>query len=424
MDNEYNYYRPDENESIHPSFQERSPRPEKPKKTSGGGAKKVLAVAGCAVMFGVIGGLTFQGTNYLTGKLLGDRVTQEISDDSKSVSNTKLTTSSRAVTSDVSEVVDNTMPSIVSITSMTVQQVQSFFGGTRQQEMESAGSGIIISQNDTELLIVTNNHVVEGSDTLTVTFNDNASVEAQIKGTDAARDLAVVAVSLSDIESETMDSIKIATVGDSDSLKVGEPAIAIGNALGYGQSVTTGIISATERGINGFEGEYIQTDAAINPGNSGGALLNINGEVVGINSAKINSEAVEGMGYAIPVSDVSDIIENLMNQETRRKVPEEEKGYLGIRGVDVTADSAQMYGMPTGVYVREAISGGGAEEAGITKGCIITQFEGSTIDGMETLQNKLSYYRIGETVTLTVQVPTGRTGYEEQEFKVILGKSS
>ena len=423
MDNEYNYYKPDENEELHQRFQSEAPKPERPKRKMSPGAKKAITVAGCAVMFGVIGGLTFQGTNYVTGKLIGSQ--KEVSSETASskVSGTKLTTASRTVTSDVSEVVDHAMPSIVSITSMTVQQVQSFFGGTRQQEMESAGSGIIISQNDTELLIVTNNHVVEGSDTLTVTFNDNASVEAQIKGTDAARDLAVVAVSLEEIGADTMDSIKIATVGDSDSLKVGEPAIAIGNALGYGQSVTTGIISATERGIKGFEGEYIQTDAAINPGNSGGALLNINGEVVGINSAKINSEVVEGMGYAIPVSDVSDIIENLMNQATRSKVPEAERGYLGIRGVDVTADSAQVYDMPTGVYVREAISGGGAEKADITKGCIITGFEGTTIDSMETLQNKLAYYRKGETVTLTIQMPSERAGYEEREVQVTLGEN-
>ena len=307
---------------------------------------------------------------------------------------------------------------------MSVQEVQNFFGGISQQESESAGSGIIISQNDSELLVVTNNHVVEGSDTLTVTFNDGNSVEAQIKGTDSARDLAVVAVPLDKISDDTMNAIKVATLGDSDSLKVGEPAIAIGNALGYGQSVTTGIVSATRRTIDGFDGEYIQTDAAINPGNSGGALLNANGEVIGINSAKINSSAVEGMGFAIPISDASDVIQNLMNKETRSKVSDEERGYLGIKGYDVSEEGAQMYNMPTGVYVKEVMSGGGAEKAGLTKGSIITGFEGSSISGMSSLQEQLQYYKAGEEVTLTVQIPDKNGEYTEKDIKVTLGKNS
>ena len=315
------------------------------------------------------------------------------------------------------------LPSIVSITNMSVQEVQNFFGGISQQESESAGSGIIISQNDSELLVVTNNHVVEGSDTLTVTFNGN-SVEAQIKGTDSARDLAVVAVPLDKISDDTMNAIKVATLGDSDSLKVGEPAIAIGNALGYGQSVTTGIVSATGRTIDGFDGEYIQTDAAINPGNSGGALLNANGEVIGINSAKINSSAVEGMGFAIPISDASDVIQNLMNKETRSKVSDEERGYLGIKGYDVSEEGAQMYNMPTGVYVKEVMSGGGSEKAGLTKGSIITGFEGSSISGMSSLQEQLQYYKAGEEVTLTVQIPDKNGEYTEKDIKVTLGKNS
>lgn len=220
-----------------------------------------------------------------------------------------------------------------------------------------------------------------------------------------------------------MNSIKIATLGDSDSLNVGEPAIAIGNALGYGQSVTSGIISATNRTLDGFDGEYIQTDAAINPGNSGGALLNINGEVIGINSAKINDSSVEGMGFAIPISDASDVIQNLMNQETRTRVDEQDRGMLGITGVDVTAESAQMYDMPQGVYVSEVVEGGGAEAAGLQRGYIITGLEGSTITDMETLQDRLTYYRAGEEVTVTVQVPSG-DGYEEQEFTVTLGAAS
>ena len=427
MDNQYNYYRPDSDENRGAGNQQgfgagpqKDPKTSKPKK---GYMKKVALVVGAAVLFGAVGGVTMQGTSYLTGKLLGKNTKSTVST-TKTVSNAKLTTSTSTVTSDVSDIVENTLPSIVSITNMSVQEVQNFFGGISQQESESAGSGIIISQNDSELLVVTNNHVVEGSDTLTVTFNDGNSVEAQIKGTDSARDLAVVAVPLDKISDDTMNAIKVATLGDSDSLKVGEPAIAIGNALGYGQSVTTGIVSATGRTIDGFDGEYIQTDAAINPGNSGGALLNANGEVIGINSAKINSSAVEGMGFAIPISDASDVIQNLMNKETRSKVSDEERGYLGIKGYDVSEEGAQMYNMPTGVYVKEVMSGGGAEKAGLTKGSIITGFEGSSISGMSSLQEQLQYYKAGEEVTLTVQIPDKNGEYTEKDIKVTLGKNS
>ena len=427
MDNQYNYYRPDSDENRGADNQQgfgagpqQNPKAPKPKK---GYAKKVALVVGAVVLFGAVGGVTMQGTSYLTGKLLGKNTKSTVGT-TKTVSNAKLTTSTSTVTSDVSDIVENTLPSIVSITNMSVQEVQNFFGGISQQESESAGSGIIISQNDSELLVVTNNHVVEGSDTLTVTFNDGNSVEAQIKGTDSARDLAVVAVPLDKISDDTMNAIKVATLGDSDSLKVGEPAIAIGNALGYGQSVTTGIVSATGRTIDGFDGEYIQTDAAINPGNSGGALLNANGEVIGINSAKINSSAVEGMGFAIPISDASDVIQNLMNKETRSKVSDEERGYLGIKGYDVSEEGAQMYNMPTGVYVKEVMSGGGAEKAGLTKGSIITGFEGSSISGMSSLQEQLQYYKAGEEVTLTVQIPDKNGEYTEKDIKVTLGKNS
>ena len=427
MDNQYNYYRSDSDENRGAGNQQgfgagpqKDPKTSKPKK---GYMKKVALVVGAAVLFGAVGGVTMQGTSYLTGKLLGKNTKSTVGT-TKTVSNAKLTTSTSTVTSDVSDIVENTLPSIVSITNMSVQEVQNFFGGISQQESESAGSGIIISQNDSEPLVVTNNHVVEGSDTLTVTFNDGNSVEAQIKGTDSARDLAVVAVPLDKISDDTMNAIKVATLGDSDSLKVGEPAIAIGNALGYGQSVTTGIVSATGRTIDGFDGEYIQTDAAINPGNSGGALLNANGEVIGINSAKINSSAVEGMGFAIPISDASDVIQNLMNKETRSKVSDEERGYLGIKGYDVSEEGAQMYNMPTGVYVKEVMSGGGAEKAGLTKGSIITGFEGSSISGMSSLQEQLQYYKAGEEVTLTVQIPDKNGEYTEKDINVTLGKNS
>ena len=306
---------------------------------------------------------------------------------------------------------------------MSVQKVQSFFGSYQEVPSESAGSGIIIGQNDSELLVVTNNHVVENSETLTVTFCNDESVEAAVKGTDSARDLAVVAVPLDSIPDDTMKQIKTAVIGDSDSLKVGEPAIAIGNALGYGQSVTTGIISAKERTIDGYDGDYIQTDAAINPGNSGGALLNINGELIGINSAKISDSTVEGMGFAIPISDVSDIIENLMNKETRTKVDEDEQGYLGIKGYDVNETGAQMYNMPTGVYIAEVTEGGAAEKAGLSKGTIITAFDGSSVSSMDSLKGQMAYYKAGETVTITVQVPENNGEYTESKVEVTLTKA-
>ena len=426
MDNQYNYYRPDSDENRGADNQQgfgagpqQNPKVPKPKK---GYAKKVALVVGAAVLFGAVGGVTMQGTSYLTGKLLGKNTKSTVGT-TKTVSNAKLTTSTSTVTSDVSDIVENTLPSIVSITNMSVQEVQNFFGGISQQESESAGSGIIISQNDSELLVVTNNHVVEGSDTLTVTFNDGNSVEAQIKGTDSARDLAVVAVPLDKISDDTMNAIKVATLGDSDSLKVGEPAIAIGNALGYGQSVTTGIVSATGRTIDGFDGEYIQTDAAINPGNSGGALLNANGEVIGINSAKINSSAVEGMGFAIPISDASDVIQNLMNKETRSKVSDEERGYLGIKGYDVSEEGAQMYNMPTGVYVAQVMEGAAAEQAGIQKGDIITKFDGKDVTSMEKLSYNMQYYAAGTTVDVVIE-RSSNGQYEEQTISVTLGKKN
>ena len=432
MENQYNYYNSDgmngNGQSETPFHDDNGgqkhqvPHGKKPQKK----IPKAVAVTGFALLFGVVSSGTFLASNVVGSKVLGlTGVTKTNTTATKSVSsNASLSKSSSVVTSDVSSIVENVMPSIVSITNMSVQQVQDFFGGVSQQQSESAGTGIIISQNDSELLVVTNNHVVAGSDTLTVTFDDGTSVEANIKGTNSEYDIAVVAVPLDSISDDTMKAISVATLGDSTQLKVGEPAIAIGNALGYGQSVTTGIVSATGRTIDGFDGEYIQTDAAINPGNSGGALLNANGEVIGINSAKINSSAVEGMGFAIPISDASDVIQNLMNKETRSKVSDEERGYLGIKGYDVSEEGAQMYNMPTGVYVKEVMSGGGAEKAGLTKGSIITGFEGSSISGMSSLQEQLQYYKAGEEVTLTVQIPDKNGEYTEKDIKVTLGKNS
>ena len=392
-------------------------------------------VTGCALLFGVVSSATFLTTNVVGNKVLGldQKAAKEVSNTTQNKAT--LTKTSSVVTSDVSSVVESVMPSIVSITNMSVQQVQSFFGGTSQQEVTSAGTGIIIEKTDSELLIVTNNHVVADSNQLTVTFDDQSSVEADIKGTDSAHDLAVIAVQLDKISDDTLDKISVATLGDSTKLKVGEPAIAIGNALGYGQSVTTGVISATDREsqtTDSATGEttgssdvkLIQTDAAINPGNSGGALVNANGEVIGINSAKLIGEDVEGIGYAIPISDVTDIITNLMNQETKTKVSEAERGYLGITGLDVEDSDSQRYGMPTGVYISEVSRGGGAADAGITKGSIIVGFNGITIDSMESLQEQLQYYKKGEKVTLTLQVPGDGGEYQEQTVDVTLGSKA
>lgn len=439
MENQYNYYNPNE---MNGNYQyggygtNSQPEPEKPdkKKKTGKSVPKAVAVGGLAILFGVVSSAVFLTSNVVGTRLLGlDSGTSSVSTSSRTVGNsTPLSTSSSVVTSDVSGIVENVMPSIVSITSMSVEEVQSFFGGTYQQQTEGAGTGIIIGQNDSELLIVTNNHVVEGSNTLTVTFNDESSVEANIKGTNSDYDVAVIAVPLEDISDDTMEAISVATLGDSTELKVGEPAIAIGNALGYGQSVTTGVISALDRSVSTTDSQtgqtvessvkLIQTDAAINPGNSGGALVNANGEVVGINSSKLVGDSVEGVGYAIPISDVSDLIEQLMNQETREKVAEADQGALGIRGISVSDAFSEQLELPQGVYVSEVTSGGGAEAAGMSRGCIITAINGTSISSMEGLQEQLQYYVKGETVTLTIQVPQTTGDYQEQTLDVTLGE--
>ena len=395
---------------------------------------KTLAVIGLALLFGVVSSVTFMTSNVIGSRILGlNDSSRSSSDGSRTVNSNSasLSQTSSVVTSDVSSVVEKVMPSIVSITNMSVEEVQNFFGGVSEQKSESAGTGIIISQSDTELLIVTNNHVIQGSDTLTVTFNDGTSLGANIKGSDSEYDVAVIAVPLDSISDETMNSISVATLGDSTTLKVGEPAIAIGNALGYGQSVTTGVISALNRSASETDGEtgeatedsdakLIQTDAAINPGNSGGALVNANGEVIGINSSKLVGETVEGVGYAIPISDVSDLIQNLMNQETKTKVAENEQGVIGITGMSVPTEYSQQLNMPSGVYVSEVTSGGGADKAGMTRGCVITAINGTTVDGMDALQEQLQYYAAGDTVTLTVQIPQPDGEYEENTVDVTL----
>ena len=440
MDNQYSYYNPNETEgntSNGTTFYNngqgddgKTPKKKKEHKKM----PKAVAVTGLALMFGVVSSATFLTTNYVGTKVLKLGTTQKSTSTTSTsavTSNASLTKTSSVVTSDVSSVVENVMPSIVSITNMSVQEVQNYFGGTSKQESESAGTGIIISQNDSELLVVTNNHVVAGSDTLTVTFADGNSVEANIKGTDSEYDVAVVAVPLDSISEDTKKAISVATLGDSTELKVGEPAIAIGNALGYGQSVTTGVISALNRSVSETDqttGEttessvkLIQTDAAINPGNSGGALVNASGEVIGINSSKLVGDSVEGVGYAIPISDVSDLIENLMNQETKTKVAEADQGAIGIKGMSVSTEYSQQLNMPEGVYVSEVTKGGGAEKTGMTRGCIITGINGTTVSSMDDLQEQLQYYAKGDEVELTIQVPQSNGEYQEQSVTVILG---
>lgn len=412
----------------------------------------IAKVVGAAVLFGTVsvGVMYFLGDEldlFEKGKkpaqiITNTQVGQKVEQESTSAITTEQTNNKVNVNSvtavDVSDVVDEVMPAIVSITSKTLVQSNGmedwFFdyyfgfggngnnGGDSYEEETGAGSGIIIGQNDTELLVVTNNHVVEGADSLEVQFIDGKSVDAIVKGTNSSNDLAVVAIKLSDIKSETKDAIKIATLGDSDKLEVGEGAIAIGNALGYGQSVTVGVISAVERDvtIENNTMQLIQTDAAINPGNSGGALLNMKGEVIGINAAKYSSDSVEGMGFAIPVTSVADIIEGLMNRETLTKVDEAKKGYLNIYGRDVTDDLATEFNAPKGVLIREVIKGGAAEKAGLEKLDIITAVNDQTVESMEELQNALEYYEEGKTVTLTVQYLDGKE-YKEKKVEVKLG---
>ncbi len=420
MENQYTYYKPEPDDMN--GMNEETPKPKKNRKVP-----KPVKLVCAGVAFGLVASVTFQTGNYVGTKVFGTTTTNgKTAKTAQTVDGAKLTTSSSSTgTSDVATIAKNAMPSIVSITNMSVQEVQSFFGGTQQQESTSVGSGIIIGQTDSELLILTNNHVVEGNEKLTVSFVDNESVEANVKGTDSTKDLAVVAVKISDVKDSTMDEIAVATMGDSSKLEVGEQVVAIGNALGYGQSVTSGIVSATERTLDGYEGgTLIQTDAAINPGNSGGALLNSNGEVIGINTAKVATDSVEGMGYAIPISDASDTIQNLMNQETKTKVSETEQGYLGIQGVDVSDESAKMYNMPTGVYISDVVKNGGAQQAGLTKGSVITGLEGTTISDMNSLKEQLQYYRVGDKVKVTVQVPGNNGEYTEKTVEVTLGSKS
>ncbi len=425
-------------------------------------AKKGLTFSLCAVLAGGLAAGSFEGVNKLAGwsgattveaasnkdetTLTYAKSEKKDADASDSKSDTGKDTGSTAKGNlDVSEIVSEALPSIVSITTKSVQEVQNYFGmygmygyapQQQEQEVEGSGSGIIVGKNDDELLIATNYHVVEGADTLSVAFTDGNAVEASVKGFDEERDLAVVSVSLDDVEDDTMDAISIANIGSSDDLKVGEQVVAIGNALGYGQSVTTGIVSAKNRRMDSDNNtvtdgsddssdgvNLIQTDAAINPGNSGGALLNMEGEVVGINSAKLASTEVEGMGYAIAISDVTDILQNLMNETSRDKLDDSEHGVLGIEGSSVSSEAVQMYGIPAGVFVKKVTEGGAADKAGLKANSVITEFNGKTVSSIDQLIEYLSYYEPDEEVELTVQVPHG-TSYKEETVKVTLDENT
>ena len=398
---------------IHYDSSENLNQPKKKKK--GGFGKTLAKCLVLALVFGSVSSAAFMGTNYIGRQMLGDAVTTEGDGNNNAVTPTTTVAGSSSDVYDVSDIVTNCMPSVVSITNVGTTEFRTFFG-TYEQESQSSGSGIIIGRNDTEILIVTNNHVVSKANEISVYFNSDGEdadednvISARVKGTDPGKDLAVIAVKVSDIPQETLDIIKIATIGDSGMLAVGEPVVAIGNAYGYGLSVTSGIVSALNREVSVesdgmmINNRLIQTDAAINPGNSGGALLNSKGELIGINSVKFISEEVEGMGYAIPISDVETIIGDLMNKVTRDLVEESDRGYLGITGVDVTTDASKNYGMPEGVYINTITEGGAAEKAGLQKGDIITKLDGSRITGYSQLRETLSYYSSGETISITIQ---------------------
>ena len=397
-------------------------------------ARKAAGITAAAVLFGTVAGGVMTGVNYVGARLTGladitatapaetEGTTTAQVPETSAASNNGSTTAVSTVT-DVSSIAEKAMPSLVAINdTMTVEQ-NNFFGMPQTYQAQSSGSGIIVGQNDTERLIATNNHVVSGATDMKVTFTDSTQVAAAVKGTDSATDLAIIAVKLSDIPSDTMSKIKVATLGNSDNVKVGQQVIAIGNALGYGQSLTVGYISALDREItdeNGIQHTYIQTDAAINPGNSGGALLDLNGNVIGINAAKNASTEVEGMGFAIPISKAQEILNNLMTKKTREAVDESAQGYLGIQGTNIDANASKEYGMPVGIYVYKIVEGGAAANSDLKEKDIITKFDGQSVTNMEELKQMLTYYEGGSTVSLTVQSLVNGS-YVEHEVQITLG---
>lgn len=470
-----------EHYNMHQTYvNETGQEPEKKKRRKKSGGRKLASTISLAVVFGLVAGVVFQGVNFFAAQYMGtttddaepqietaqlavsassDDAASEGTDSSENGTDDAAQSVS-AQTGSVSDVAKAAMPTVVAITSVSIQEIPNYFrafgfgyGDTQQYSSEGSGSGIIVGENDDELLIATNNHVVDGATTLSVCFagsdvvnaeaetvnmssesdsdgdvNVEDAVSAKIKGTDETNDLAVVAVQKSDIPEDTLSQIKIAQLGDSDSVEVGEQVVAIGNALGYGQSVTSGWISALNRSISTSDGTtsggLIQTDAAINPGNSGGALLNMQGEVVGINSAKYADSAVEGMGYAIPISKAQPILENLMNRQTRDKVEDDSKAaYLGVTSADLSMEAIQMYDMPEGAFVIRVDKDSAAGEAGIQKGDIIVSFDGQTVSGREDLENKLAYYEAGESVDVVVsRADNGK--YVQKTISVTLGNRS
>lgn len=397
--------------------------------------KKWAALVAMALVFGLIAGGTMFGVNEAGNRLAGNSGSSDkVGQTQTTGSNSDSSSSDESSEGTVAEVAKNAMPSVVTISTMSVEEMRSFFGGTQQYEVQGAGTGVIVGENDTELLIATNNHVVEGATSLSVGFIDEESVEGEVKGTDVNNDLAVVAVKLSDIPEDTMNKIKTATVGDSDDLQLGDQVVAIGNALGYGQSVTSGYVSALDRDLTLTDQSgttinstgLIQTDAAINEGNSGGALLNMKGELIGINEAKSSSTstgaAVDNIGFAIPIDKAEESLQQLMNLKTREKVDASQASYLGIRGEDVSAEASELYGIPTGVVITEVVENGPADQAGVKKGDILTELDGRSISSMAQLQDVLQYYAAGETVDLVVQ-RSDNGEYQAQTLSITLGSA-
>ena len=407
-------------------------------------ARRFGSTVALAVVFGLVAAVVFQGVNRISDRFFPSEDSSQLShtdiaENSQDEEGSQSVSSSDAYT--VADVARSAMPSVVAITAVSVQELPNFFGfGSQEYDSVSSGSGIIVGENDSELLIATNNHVIEGAKNLSVCFigdevpnldetqqmsnggldMENA-VSAKTKGTDAGNDLAVISVKKSDIPSDTMSEIKIAQQGDAENLVVGEQVVAIGNAMGYGQSVTSGWISALDRTIDDSESALIQTDAAINPGNSGGALLNMKGELIGINSAKFVDSKVEGMGFAIPISTAAPILEKLMAQETRDVVGADEMGYMGIQPLDISSEMIQMYNMPEGVFVSAVLENTGAEKAGMKQGDIITEIENQSITTKDQLMDKLQYYKAGETIEVVIQ-RSDSGEYQEKTLNVTLGK--
>ena len=399
--------------------------------------KRIVGISAAALLFGTIAGGTMFGVNNLATSLMEtEEESTELSKKVPEVSSVELKEASTAVTTannsssalaDVSPIAESAMPSVVAIKGTTSVETYSWFGEGQTYDTPSSGSGIIIGKNDTELLVVTNNHVVEDTKDLSVVFIDNEEVKASVKGRDSENDIAIIAVKLEDIKSETLEKIAVARMGDSDELKVGQGVVAIGNALGYGQSVTVGYVSAIDREVTTKDSSIknlLQTDAAINPGNSGGALLNMSGEVIGINTAKYASTEVEGMGYAIPISKVKDIISELSSKETRSdKVDENNQGYLGIQGKNIGEDVAEAYDMPRGIYVYKIVENSLAADSDLREKDIITKVDSQSVKNMEELKDILSYYKSGEKVKLTVQ-RLKDSEYEEKEIEITLSDRS